>query len=89
MFVAMVPAEVRESWRILLVGDEISRTLNNLKNEGLLDHERERWRTRRPPKDLGPPPTPMGWTQSGHQEALFKEEAEGGNDDVGQGVGRP
>jgi hypothetical protein len=80
----LVPAEIRESWKILLVGDEISRTLNNLKREGLLDHERERWRTRRPPKDLGSPPTLKGWIQSGHQEALFKERAESGNDDVGQ-----
>ena len=85
----MVPAETRDSWEILLVGDEISRTLNNLKSEGLLDHERGRWRARRPPKDLGPPPTPMGWIQSGRQEALFEERAEGGNDDVSPGVGRP
>ena len=85
----MVPAEVRGSWKILLVGDEISRALNNLKSEGLLHHERERWRTRRPPEDLGPPPSPMGWGQSGSQEALCKERAEGGTDDVGQDGGRP
>jgi hypothetical protein len=84
----MVPAEFRESPEVLLVGDEISRTLNNLKSERLLDHERGRWRARRPPKDLGPPPTPMGWIQSGRQEVLFEEWAEGGNDDVSQGAGR-
>jgi hypothetical protein len=70
---SMVPAEIRDSWEILLVGDEISRTLNNLKSERLVDHERGRWRARQPPKDLGPPPTLMGWIQSGRQEALFEE----------------
>jgi hypothetical protein len=85
----MVPAEVRGSQEVLLVGDEISRTLNKLKSERLLDHERGRWHARRPPKDLGPPPTLMGWIQSGRQEALFEERAEGGNDDVSPGVGRP
>jgi hypothetical protein len=85
----MVPAATRDSWEILLVGDEISRTLNNLKSEGLLDHERGRWRARRPPKESGPPPTPMGWIQSGRQEALFEERAEAGNVDVSPGVGRP
>jgi hypothetical protein len=84
----MVPPEFRESPEILRVGDEISRTLNKLKSERLLDHERGRWRARRPPKDLGPPPTPLGWIQSGRQEALFQERAEGGNDDISQ-VGRP
>jgi hypothetical protein len=84
----MVPAEIRDSWEILLVGDEISRTLNDLKNERLVNHEQGRWRARRPPKDLGPPPTPMGWIQSGRQEALFEKQAEGGNNDVSQ-VGRP
>jgi hypothetical protein len=74
----MVPADVRESRKILLVGDEISRTLNKLKSEGLLDHERGWWRARRPPKDLGPPPTLMGWIQSGHQEPLFEERTERG-----------
>jgi hypothetical protein len=73
----LVPAEIRDSWEILLVGDEISRTLNSLKNERLVDHELGRWRGRRPPKDLGPPPRLMGWIQGGRQEALFEELVEG------------
>jgi hypothetical protein len=73
----MVPAESRDSWEILLLGDEISRVLNKLKSERLVDHEQGRWRVRRPRKDLGPPPRLMGWIQSGHQEALFEEQAEG------------
>jgi hypothetical protein len=73
----MVPADIRDSWEILLVGDEISRTLNSLKSERLVDHELGRWRGRRPPKDLGPPPRLMGWIQSGRQEALFEEQVEG------------
>jgi hypothetical protein len=73
-----VPAKIRESSGILVVGDEISRTLSNLKIERLVDHELGRWRARRPPKDLGPPPSPMGWIQGGHQEALFEDRTEGG-----------
>ncbi|GAB6899065.1 hypothetical protein [Kineosporia succinea] len=52
-----IPAEIRSSWQVLVVGDQVSRSLHQLTREGVVRHDRfaMRWQLVVPDHDLDAP----------------------------------
>jgi hypothetical protein len=66
-----IPAEVRSSWEILLVGDQVSRSLNQLAREGVVTHDKYamRWQLMTRDREVAAPPTRA--VPDGEQSLLF------------------
>jgi hypothetical protein len=66
-----IPADIRSSWEVLLVGDQVSRSLNQLAHEGLVRHDKYamRWQLVTRDQDMTPPPTRA--VPGGEQDLLF------------------
>ncbi|MBT0773186.1 hypothetical protein KIH74_29855 [Kineosporia sp. J2-2] len=54
-----LPADVRSSWEVLVIGDQVSRSLHQLAREGVVRHDRYamRWQAVAPEQHLPAPPT--------------------------------
>ncbi len=69
-----LPADVRATWEVLVIGDQMSKVLNTLARQGVITHTRSnsRWQiTRR----SGNPPAPVATdaVPEGEQSELFPE----------------
>ncbi|GLY16811.1 hypothetical protein LWF15_07780 [Kineosporia rhizophila] len=69
---AQIPAEIRSSWKVLLVGDQVSRSLNQLAREGVVRHDKYamRWELATRDQDMAAPPTRA--VPDGEQDQLFE-----------------
>ncbi|WP_285597803.1 hypothetical protein [Kineosporia sp. NBRC 101731] len=54
-----IPADVRSTWQVLVVGDQVSRSLHQLTREGTVRHDRHamRWQLITSQPQLDAPPT--------------------------------
>ncbi len=66
-----IPADIRSSWQVLLVGDQVSRSLNQLTREGVVRHDKYamRWQLITRGEDVAAPPTRT--VPDGEQSELF------------------
>ncbi|GAB3275081.1 hypothetical protein [Kineosporia babensis] len=66
-----IPTDVRSSWEVLLVGDQVSRSLNQLAREGVVRHDKYamRWELITRDQEMAAPPTRT--VPDGEQRHLF------------------